>query len=633
MCGIAGCFGGAGGAPQRAAAVAVMARALGHRGPDAEGLWESADRRAVLAHRRLAVLDLDPRSNQPMLSPDGMHALSYNGELYNYRELRAALEKEGWLFRTGSDTEVVLAALAIWETAALARMDGMFAFAYYNAKKQSLLLARDRCGEKPLHYARDGKGCLWFCSELKPLAGVLAARPKLSAKGLCAYFLLRYVPAPDTIYEGVSQVEPGTWIELDREGRLVRRRWYSFARDPHPEQVDADEYVTATADALTQSIASRVVADVPVGIFLSSGIDSSLVATLAAQRLGLRFTAFCASFAGADHDEAPHAARLASHLGLPFERIAIDEQELLATLPEFGHHLDEPNGDRSCVPTYVLARRMRERVTVALSGDGGDELFAGYVTYVADKLQRGARFLPAPAARLLRAGAERFLKPSFGKVGFDYKLRQFLAGSALPPERAHFSWRTLFSDDERTRLFRPEHRDAAAADAFAGFAPHFAEAKGLHWLDQALYVDTKTWLVDDILVKADRMSMAHALEVRAPLLDHRLLEFAAGLPVAWKLNGFKKKWLLRRLMAQRFPRVLSRPKAGFNAPVSHWLLDELHDIARAATATAAMREWFRAEEIERLWVEHRDRRRDNGYRLFALTCLGLWLDRHGRAPC
>lgn len=628
MCGIAGSIRWDGSDDK--AAVAAMTAALAHRGPDADGVIVSGP--VVLGHRRLAVIDTAHAADQPMTAADGDAWIVFNGEIYNFQLLRRQLEDKGVVFRTRSDTEVLLHGLLIHGTDFIDRLQGMFAFAFWDRRYRRLILARDRLGKKPLYF-HAGKGGLAFASELT----ALQRHPDcthlgLSPTALGHYLALGYTTTGACIVSGVEKLAPGMFMVIEADGRIRQHRYWDLAaRFRDKTTLGHDQAVEQLGELLDEAVRCRMISDVPLGAFLSGGVDSAALVEAMGRQVGAdRVRTFTIGFQEKTFCEADAAADSARRLNVSNLRQDAGT-DMAASLGRIIGFTDEPFADTSMIPFFHLSAFARQSVTVALSGDGGDELFAGYVTYVADKMHRISRHMPSFLGAALSVGARWALPPGFGKVGLDYKVKQFLAGAGLSPQRAHYSWRTLFSPAERQRLVRPEHRVVAECDPFDAFAVHFDEVKDLHWLDQALYVDVKTWLADDILVKADRMSMAHSLEVRAPLLDYRLMEFAASLPPDWKLRGFEKKHLLRSLMRKRFPHVLTRPKAGFNAPVSHWLAGDIHDLARAATTSPAMHDMLVPDEIERLWQEHMTKRQDHGFRLFALTCLGLWLEKNRAA--
>ena len=623
MCGIAGELSWS--APPDRRAVAAMTARLAHRGPDAEGLWQSGA--IALGHRRLTVIDPTAASNQPFADRTERVWLVYNGEIYNFRQLRGELERLGHRFSTRGDVEVIVEAYKAWGPRCLERFNGMFAFALWDAERRELLLARDRLGEKPLFYQELPDGGLLFASELDALRLHPRASRRVSPEAVGQFLSLNYTLRP--ALAGVRRL-PAAHYLVASEGRLHApcSYWDLAAAFRNKAEFSDEQEAAAELDrCLDAAVGARLVSDVPLGAFLSGGVDSSVVVE-SMVRLGERAVhrTFSIGFAEESFSELPKARRVATHLG-------VDHSDKLVTadmsrlLPQMVRAAGEPFGDGSMVPTWYLGKFARERVTVCLSGDGADEIFAGYETYVADQLHRRLGWLPAGAARGLASIVDRLWPVSFDKVGLDDKLRRFTGGLALDWRRAHHHWRTIFSPEEKLALLQPGWQELATCDGFDTFLRHYDAAEGCHPLDQAMYVDIKTWLVDDILVKVDRATMAHSLESRAPFLDPDLVKFAAALPPRWKLRGRRSKHLLKNARAAGLPPGhLDQRKEGFGAPLSHWLLGPLGELASAATSSAALAEWVRPAEVERLWREHRERRRDNGYKLFGLACLALWLE-------
>jgi asparagine synthase (glutamine-hydrolysing) len=628
MCGIAGEL--RWGGPPDASAVQRMTARLAHRGPDAQGAIARGP--VALGHRRLAVIDLDPGSSQPMADASGGLWIVFNGEIYNFRELRERLERKGGIFRTRGDTEVLLEAYRAWGDRFLAELDGMFAFALWDEARRRLLLARDRAGEKPLYWQplAGDEGGLLFASEL----GALSAHPEASrtvdAAAVGDFLSLGYTLGERPILAGVRRLPPACLLVAERGRPLEARLYWDLAAHfrSKPPIRSVDEAVDELDARLEASVRRRLISDVPLGAFLSGGLDSStIVAAMKRSRPEPRPRAFTIGFDEASFDELPEARAVAGRLGIELSGryVGADAAEALRHLVEVQ---GEPFADTSIVPFYYLARDARRHVTVCLSGDGGDELFAGYPTYAADRLHHLTRWAPAWAARGAGYLLGRIRSSSFRKVSIGYKARQFLSGHGLDFRRAHHHWRTLFSPEAKQTLLRPRWRDEAASDGFDLFSRHFDRVAGCDELDQALYVDIKTWLVDDILFKVDRATMIHSLEARAPFLESRLMEFAAGLPPEWKLRGFEGKWLLRRAARRHLPaRTVRRSKRGFNAPVSRWLAGPLAQFGRAAMADSELFDWVEPAAVEALWSDHDARRADHGFRLFTLICLALWMRR------
>lgn len=632
MCGIAGLL--SFGQPPGMRAVETMCAALAHRGPDAGHVIDLG--MLVVGHRRLSVIDPTAASDQPMSDPTGRCWLSYNGELYNYRELRRELMERGMRFRTAGDTEVVLLALQCWGEAAIERFEGMFALAFWDSDARTLILARDRAGEKPLFYMPLGDGGLAFASESRALLACHPGRATVDPVGLGQMLAIGYTVGTRTLCRDVVRLAPGCSLTCSPDrGTRLHRYW-----DPLPDFRQKRRFASPAAAAdelralIDDAVQRQLVSDVPLGAFLSGGIDSStIVAAMANALPAERVRTFTMGFGEPGFDEVAEASAAADHIGVAHDDRVVrpDRAGLLAALTTAAK---EPLADTSAIPMLALAGLAREHVTVCLSGDGGDELFAGYETYAADRLHRRLGPLIGWLGAASAGAIERLWPASFGKVALDYKLRQFLSGLALDPVAAHHHWRVIAERQLRTALLRPEHRSQIAGeDGFEVFRGFADEARDLHPLDQALYVDFKTWLPDDVLTKVDRMTMARSLESRAPFLDRRLIAFAASLPVAYKLRGWTKKWLLKQSQASRLPQTLiHRRKAGFNAPVSRWFAATLKDNLRDALQRPLMSEWFDHSAMMHLFDQHQQGKRDRGFTLLALFQISLWLEGVFGAP-
>jgi len=605
-----------------------MTAALHHRGPDGAGhLIEPG---LGFGHRRLSVIDL-PTGGQPMTDRDGIASIVFNGEIYNYRELRAELESAGRRFHTQSDTEVLLQGYLHFGIALLDRLAGMFAFALWDRRTEDLFLVRDRLGVKPLYWTElPGASGIAFASELTALRrGGFAAGP-LNREAVCNFVALSYLPGTDSAIEGVRRLEPGTYLHWKRaRGHALHRYWdlaqvWTQARAEHDAEPEA---VGRFSELLRGAVKRRLIADVPLGALLSGGIDSSAICALAVQEKKHLVT-FSAGFEVGSFNELPYARSMARHLGTEHhdEMVSCESPDLLLEVADF---LDEPFADTSILPTYALCRAARKRVTVALSGDGGDELLAGYTTHAADAIHRRLRGVPAPFLRA--AGRLAALLPDpRSKVGAVFKLKAFLRGATLDPARAHASWRMLAMSAGLRDLFQHGFW-SDDTDPFAPAVAAYNEVPALNPLDRCLYVDYKTWLADDILVKADRASMAHGLEVRSPFLDHTLIEYCAGLPPDLKLRGLRGKYLLSQAARPLLPaQIVARSKRGFNAPVSHWLSGPWRELAGDTFSEGSLRQdgILEGRAVQRLWTEHVSGGRDHGFLLFALLMLSLWTRSH-----
>ena len=622
MCGIAGHLSFQ--SPPDADLVGRMTSCLTHRGPDGTGVSTSGP--ISLGHRRLAVIDLSDAAAQPMSDASGRFAIVFNGEIYNFHAVRQELCQLGAVFRTQSDTEVILEAYKRWGVEALPRLNGMFALALWDDHRQQLLLARDRLGKKPLYYRTRGDGQLIFASELKALCQDPSFDRRLDRRGLSQYLSLNYTLTSASILQGVSKLAPGHYMICSRDGAGPQQQFWDLAASFRRRSTfrSFDEAAEALRALIDDAVRIRMISDVPLGVFLSGGLDSSTLAASMCQTVAPQAVhSFSMGFAERSYSELAEARATAAFLGIDHHD-ATTTADVAALLPTMVYHGDEPFADNSIIPTYLLSQFARERVTVCLTGDGGDEVFAGYETYVADMLHHLTRRVPGVAA--IAAPLARLWPVSFDRVSLDYKIKQFVSGRHLSSAQAHYHWRTIFDRNQQRQLLQPEvWRDVEPHDPVVEFERFDRDLAGEHYLNRASYVDLKTWLPDDILVKADRASMAHGLELRAPLLDYRVVEFAASLPVSWKIRGTAKKRILRRSQATRLPpSVLGRRKMGFNAPASHWLLSPFRKAFEPLTLDAPL---FNTEFVRRLWDEHASGRADHGYRLLGLINLQLWLQR------
>lgn len=626
MCGVAGVL--RWDEQNESIAVQNMIAALSHRGPDAEECKHLGP--ITLGHRRLSIIDLNIAANQPMHDAEGRGIIVYNGEIYNYRELREELRSVGETFSTDSDTEVLLKGLARFGESFLPRVIGMFALAFWDFRKNILLLARDRLGKKPLFYFESSWGVV-FASELTSLRLYQGVPSDINPNAIIGFLSVGYTPTSECIINGVKKLPPGHVATVEMGQHVQIKEWWNLSEVVHDRKAwnSFDEAVEYLDELIDKSVKCRMISDVPLGAFLSGGIDSAVVVNAMRRGAGTSsLNTYTMNFADKSFDEGPAAHETAESQGVENHqrRVAPD---FATTLPEIIRFCDEPFADTSIIPFYHLSSFASENVKVALSGDGGDELFAGYETYVADKLHRTARMFPSWLLDAAGSLSNNCLKPSFQKVGLDYKVRQFLSGCHLPPNEAHYHWRNIFNDEQITQMLSQQEVEENGVKAFQMTEPHMEMIGGDDWLTRYQYFDIKTWLVDDILVKVDRMSMAHSLEVRTPFLDHRLVEFALSIPENWRLKGFQKKHIFKCAARRRLDaKIIARSKSGFGAPVSSWLLGPLHDLARAATSSTQISNWIEPSVVENLWREHETRKKDHGYRLFTLTCLGLWLEQH-----
>jgi asparagine synthase (glutamine-hydrolysing) len=589
-----------------------------HRGPDQQGVFQSS--LCSLGATRLKIIDLGS-GDQPILSEDRDSAIVFNGEIYNHRELRAELEALGHRFYSHCDTETVLRAFIEWDTGCFARLRGMFAIALWTKSTKRLVLARDRMGIKPLYFALRGED-LFFGSELKAILIHPEIERRLSLDGLDCYLSLNYVPCPWTLVEGIEKIPPGKWLEW-RDGKVSSQAYWELPRatpgawtlESAREKLDA---------LLRQSIREHLISDVPLGMWLSGGVDSSAILHYAANESSAPLKTFSISFQGRSFDETAYIREVARRYQTEHEELDLNpDVDLRGAIEEFAYYSDEPSADAGALPVWFLSKLSKTRTTVSLSGEGADELFGGYLTHRANRLAAIARRVPRKVLQLA-LDALRTWPVSDEKISFEYQLKRFLQGSLMPPERAHVFWNGTSSEEQKSALLKSEL--SPALDRILGGLRDRVQAEDD--LSPYLWFDQNYFLPDDILNKADRMSMAHSLEVRPPFLDHRIVEFAATLPPSLKIRGSRQKVLLKELMRDKLPSsVLRRKKVGFDIPAHDWLrgclrplmLEVLMD---GASEHAAL---FRREVIEAQIREHLERRVNAGYHLWGLMVLFLWM--------
>ncbi len=623
MCGIAGIVAPAGQTPDRAALEAMIG-AVAHRGPDGTGVVVRG--RAGLAHCRLAIIDL-ATGDQPMTGGHGLWIV-FNGEIYNHLDLRRELESLGRRFATRSDTEAIVQAYAQWGPACVERLRGMFAFAIWDQERQTLFAARDRLGKKPFYYAR-AQGAFCFASEPGALAAApgVSRQPDLEAIGL--YLSLQYVPEPHCALSGVRALPPGHTLTL-RGGELTLRRYW---RPEFLPKLDApeEELRARLRELLAESVRIRLMSEVPLGVHLSGGVDSSIVTALMAGMCDRPVKTFSIGFAEEDFNELPKARAVAARYGTDHHEFVVEHGHVPDALARVVDHVGQPFADPSALPALLLARLTREHVTVALNGDGGDELFAGYQRYWLDPLARAYAALPRVLTqRLVPALAARLPQPGDTPIEADWRagIKRLAQVAAISPKASILRWGSYFSPRDARALWRPDVRPHA--DPVGLLSRAFDAAAADSFLDRTLAVDMTTYLPGDLLVKADRMAMAHGLEGRSPLLDQELAQWAMRLPGRHKLRGRTGKHILRAACADLLvPEVTAGGKRGFGVPVGAWLRGGLSGWCRdLILGGVAARRLFAPKALEDLLARHATGREDHGKRLWALAALELWLDRH-----
>jgi asparagine synthase (glutamine-hydrolysing) len=629
MCGICGVAGGDPSSGREL--VARMCAAMVHRGPDDEGSIQLDG--VTLGMRRLSIIDLEG-GHQPMHNEDSTVWVVQNGEIYNHLELREQLIASGHRFTTESDTEVLVHGYEEWGEALVERLNGMFAVAILDRHRKRVLLARDRMGIKPLHYAVDGKR-LVFASELKALLRDPVLRRDIDPVALDEYLALEFVPSPRSIVRGISKLPPAHTLEwyLGSGMHRLHRYWTpTLGEDPIGSRSgDLDERAEELRAVMRESVRKELISDVPLGVFLSGGIDSSAVTAMMAQ-LGSDVKSFSVGFAERSFDESRFAREVAKHLGTDHHELTLEPAMLLDLIPQLPTLLDEPLGDASIIPTYLLSAFTRRHVKVALGGDGGDELFAGYPTLQAHRL--AGYYNRAP--RLLREGViapvVRRLPVSRDNLSFDFRAKRFVSGAAHPVAERHRRWMGSFAAEERTALLSADMRDQLKGSGHV----HLSELDGAapaDPLNQVLLMDMRLYLENDILVKLDRASMMASLEGRVPLLNNDFVEFATRLPLDVKLRGLRPKFLLKRALRGLLPDdILNRPKKGFGIPVANWFRGPLKEqmLSVLSPERIAGKGFFDAAALKSLIDDHLSGRRDNRKQLWTLFVFELWHDGYVR---
>ncbi len=638
MCGIAGFveLKRRSGPDELRAAVSRMANSLSHRGPDDQGVWTDPQAGVALGHTRLAIIDLSPAGAQPMVSSCGRFVLSYNGEVYNAPELRAELQAAGRPFRGHSDTEVMVEGFAVWGVrATIERLIGMFAFAVWDRSSQTLTLGRDRLGIKPLYWGH-ANGKLVFASELKALTVLPGWQGEIDRDALAAFLRYGYVPTPMSIYRGVHKLAPGTLLECGKSGEVKHTVYWSLADvaargQAEPLDLGDDAAQDMMESLLADAVRRRMVADVPLGMFLSGGIDSSTVAALMQANSAQPIRTFSIGFREPAYDEADHAKLVAAHLGTEHTELYVTPAEAQAVIPNLQRIYDEPFADSSQIPTYLMSEMTRRHVTVALSGDGGDEVFAGYNRYGQGlALAKTIRTLPKPVRQAM-AGAMTAISPGmwdYASLAVPESVRPRLMGDkihklagVLSEDSVGFYRRLITQWSEASSLVEGA---GAPDESLYGRKLRDKFPDDVSWMQ---YLDTLTYLPDDILTKVDRASMAVALEVRVPLIDHRVVELSWRLPQRFKLRGGVSKWLLRQIAYKYVPeRLLARPKMGFGVPIDQWLKGPLKDWAEDLLSPSALGAGglLKSQPITEKWSEHQAGSRNWQHFLWNVLMFQAW---------
>jgi asparagine synthase (glutamine-hydrolysing) len=622
MCGIAGLVDGRLGAEDRGAIVDLMAHALRHRGPDDLGRWVPATKPVAFSHTRLAIIDLSSAGHQPMQSRSGRWTITYNGELYNYLVLRDELVNAGIAFRGSSDTEVVVNAIERWGfDGAISRFNGMFALGAWDDDTDALYLARDRVGEKPLYYAVD-RGRLFFASEQKAMIDAGVVTPKVDSDALALYLRFGYVPSPRAILHGVRKLAPGERLRFRPGGHVeTASYWEPGAAGLGNGQPSGGTSISRAADQLEallfDAVGMRMMSDVSLGAFLSGGVDSSTVVALMQQQSAVPVRTFTVGYGESEFDEARHASAVAKHLRVDHTELRVTPSDAEAVIPSLPRIFDEPFADSSAIPTFLVAQLARQHVTVALSGDGGDELFGGYERYRRGRALAAASRMPTPLRGL--AGRSIVAADRFAPRG--YRGRVARAGHALqqPSELAYTHLIAMWSPPSAVLTTATEPPNVLNDATLWPAAPTFSE--------RMMRVDIATYLPDDILTKVDRTSMAVSLEARVPLLDPRVIDFARHLPLQFKMRRLETKRVLKEVLYRHVPRALvDRPKMGFGVPVAAWLRGPLRMWADRLLASERLEAGghLQPSVVRPMWQAHLDGRADHSFRLWTLLMFEAW---------
>jgi asparagine synthase (glutamine-hydrolysing) len=604
-----------------------MNRTMNHRGPDDEGYYVSGP--VGLAMRRLSIIDLSG-GRQPITNEDETLWIVFNGEIYNYPELRSELLSKGHQFRTQSDTEVIVHLYEEMGEDCVTRLNGMFAFAIWDARQHRLFLARDRLGIKPLFYSYEPGQAFYFASEIKAILATSVDR-KPDYQALYDYLSLMYVPTPATAFAAIRKLPPACVLTCSPDGLSINEYWDIPLPAIGEQELNGKDYEEEILDLVETAIRRQMISDVPIGALLSGGLDSTTVAAVMARKLQIPFRTFTMGFDHKSYDESEEARLVAETLGTDH----LEQQAsptMIESIPELLNFFDEPFADYSAIPTFLVSQLAARYVKVVLTGDGGDEVFAGYPTHVAHRVSHLFTMIPRWFREGLINPLVMALPTSMERISFDYKAKRFVAGADLPLEQGHYWWKVIFSEEDKRVLCKPDWLEMELRDSFAVFDRHFRKTAHADPLNRLLYVDAKTFLLDDNLAKVDRMTMANSLEARVPLLDHELVERVARIPPRIKSKGLQTKRLLRRAVRNLLPpKIRKGTKKGFTPPLPFWIKNELRDF---------LGEFFSIKRLEAtglldanychgLLDEHLKGKKDNNRQIWTILGLVCWLEKYG----
>jgi len=618
MCGIAGYFG-----QGNYQILTEMTKSIKYRGPDDAGIF--CYQNIGLGHARLAILDLTKEGHQPMSDSKEKIWLVFNGEIYNFPELKLELENDGIKFKSSSDTEVIIYLYKKYGKEFLKKINGMFALAIYDKAKNKLILARDRMGKKPLYWGVFNN-TLIFGSELKVLLVHPEHKKELDLESLNKYLQFEYVPTPFTILKNTFKLEPGYWLEFDGKNIIKEKYWdIEFNKIIISEK----EAISKLDNELNSAVKKRLISDVPLGVFLSGGIDSSAICYYAQKNSSTKINTFSIGFEEKSFDESKYARRVSTYLGTNHHEHIFKADECLKYIPEIFSQLDEPMADASILPTYLLSKFAREKITVALGGDGSDELFCGYDTFVAEYYSGIYEKFPS-FLKIFITGLSQHLPTSFKNISFDFKIKRFFSGFSGDEKYRHYRWLGAFNQEDRQNLFKENvWQNLKTTNEFETVDRYLSETKTKDKLDKLILLYLRTYLMDDILVKVDRASMLNSLEVRTPFLDYECVDFANSLPNNFKLKHGQGKYILKKLLKNKLPKeILERRKKGFGIPLATWLANDLKSLLleKFEKNKIEAEGLFNHKYIENLLDNHFNRKQDNRKQIWTLLVFELWYE-------
>lgn len=606
--------------------VKAMCDKITHRGPDEAGYF--AHENFGMGMRRLSIIDLST-GTQPIYNEDHSLSIVFNGEIYNFQSIRDELKQKGHKFYTNADTEVIIHSYEEFGEESPKQLNGMFAYSIFDSRQKKLFLVRDRIGIKPLYYYWDGQ-TFAYGSEIKTILEVPGIDRTIDVEALNRFLTFEYIPSPESIFKKIRKLPPGHWLVFANGNVIIQKYWEVPFTDEFLSEGEAKEELRSL---MSDSVNLRLISDVPLGAFLSGGIDSSTIVGLMANHMNQPVKSFSIGFEDSSYNELDYARTVAKAFQTEHKEFII-QPDAVSMVEKLIYHLDEPFGDFSIFPTYLVSKMARDFVTVVLSGDGGDELFGGYDTYVADKMARTYRQIPGFIRKGLMEPFARVLPPTSQKKGLINKIKRFTEGAAYSDDLQHVRWMIFLSEADRAALFLPELAENFKDNAtFQFMRDYFSQAATDDRLNQQSFVDVKTYLVDDILVKVDRMSMATSLETRVPFLDHRIVEFAFKVPGSLKIKNGETKYVLKETMRDLLPeKILTRGKQGFSIPIKNWIRNELKDMMLDILSPEKIRRegFFQVEYIDRLVKEHLKGKENHSHRLWALMMFEWWYDLYGR---